>query len=209
MMNRFVLGVLLVEAVLAQTYEIAEPDFLEELESSKERVIAFLETKKEELKEKIENFKGEALSPAKKRRVYYVDPTYCLEENIYYQKNGRWEVLYPKGYCFNPLDYISYDPPPMMVFNPCIEGEREWVRDYIKGKEAMLIASGCPIKEVSKQGWDRPVYYLLPELKRRLRLRHTVSIISVDRERKAIKVEEIDVTSGGKGKVSRESRKYP
>ena len=185
----------------AEVYQIAEPDLLEELEAQKDRAISYLEGGRKELREKIENFEGERLAPASENRTYYIDPTYCLEENIYYRKDGRWEVLYPKGYCFNPVDYIPHDPPPMVVFNPCRKEEREWVEDYLRNTVAVLVASGCPLREVRSQNWKVPVYYLLPDLKKRLRLEHTISVISIDRRRKAIKVEVIDASSGGKGGV--------
>ena len=209
MMKRAFLGALLMGIAMAQTYEIAEPDLLKELEARKDGVISYLERRRGELEEKIENFEGERLTPASENRTYYIDPTYCLEENIYYQKNEKWEILYPKGYCFNPIDYLPYDPPSMVVFNPCREEERKWVNDYVKDRIAILIVSGCPIKEVSRQGWERPVYYLLPELKERLYLKHTVSIISIDREKKAIKVEEVNVASGSERKVSGKGKGNP
>ncbi|HIC97901.1 MAG TPA: hypothetical protein EYP11_05850 [Aquificaceae bacterium] len=183
----------------AAVYEIAEPDLLEEIESVSARI-----SLPEILKGEMENFSGAQLRPSEKSRVRYIDPTYCLEENIYYEKEeGNWEVLYPKGYCFNPIDYVPYDPPPMVVFNPCREEEREWVRKFLKEKRALLIASGCSIREVRKQNWDVPIYYLFPYLKEKLRLQHTISLISVDRERRAIKVEEIKVdTARGEGRAS-------
>ncbi len=210
MMRRGILGVLFMGVAgvaMARTYEIAEPDLLQELKNSRDEVIAFLEKGRKKLKEKVEDYEGEELTPAKKNRTYYVDPTYCLEEDIYYREGNKWRVLYPKGYCFNPVDYIPYNPPPMVVFNPCRKKEREWVEDYIKDKTALLVVSGCPVRKVSRQGWKVPVYYLLPELREKLHLSHTVSVISVDRERKAVRVEEIDVTAGSKGKAPAKSKR--
>lgn len=183
--------------VFAGVYEIAEPDLLEELEAQKDRIISHLERKKSELKERIESFEGERLSPAKENRTYYIDPTYCLEENIYYQKDGRWEILYPKGYCFNPIDYIPYDPPPMVVFNPCREEERKWVKENYP--DAIFVSTGCPLKEVRKLGIT--TYFLTSELKEKLRLTETVSVVKVSRKKKLIEVEVVKVggdRSGGK-----------
>lgn len=177
-----------------KVYEIVEPDLLSEIERSKDRAISLMRREIEKAREKMENFKGEVLTPAKKRRVFYIDPTYCLEESIWAWQGNSLQVLYPKGYCFNPISYLQVDPPPMVVFNPCRKEEKAWVERFIKqNKNAVLVASGCPLKEVISQGWQVPVYYLLPDLKQKLRLRHTISIVSVDRSKKAIKVEEIDV----------------
>jgi len=95
----------------------------------------------------------------------------------------------------------------LQVFNPCRKEEREWVKRYLeKKKSVILVASGCPLREVLSQGWSVPVFYLLPDLKGKLSLRHTISLVSVDRKRKAIKVEEIDASAGSEGKSSGESK---
>ncbi len=183
--------VMLFTFAFAQTYDIAEPDFLEEIESKKDYVVSYLKEEVKRIKEEMENFEGEVLTPARENRVYYIDPTYCLEEDIYYPEGNEWKILYPKGYCFNPVEYIPYEPPPLVVFNPCRKAEREWVHEFMEENEVILVASGCPVKEVRKQSWEVPVYYLLPYLKKKLGLKHTVSVVSIDKERKAIRVEEI------------------
>jgi len=193
-MIALVLLLLLVGTVSGKVYEIAEPDLLEEIEKAKEKTLLVLRRELSKAQERLQDFKGEVLTPAKRRRVYYVDPTYCLEEDIYRLEGNSWKVLYPKGYCFNPISYIPYAPPPMVVFNPCRKEEKKWVEEYLKKeKNAILVASGCPLKEVNAMGWQVPVYYLLPDLKKKLKLRHTISIVSVDRSKKAIKVEEVSV----------------
>ncbi len=184
-----------------ELYEIAEPDLLEEIRMRAES----LTIPSQELKEKIESHEGFYLPPAKESKVYEVDPTYCLEEDIYYMNGDRWEVLYPKGYCFNPIDYIPYEPPPMVVFNPCRKEEREWVLK--RHGEAILVSTGCSLRKVREMGLK--VYFLTEELVRKLSLEGTVSVIRVDRGRRKIVVEVVDVDSGGKrgssGEVHREA----
>jgi len=182
---------------MGKVYEIAEPDLLEEIEGRKEKVVSFMKKEVSRMREEIENYSGEELEPAKKHRVFYVDPTYCLEQDIYYEDKGEWKVLYPKGYCFNPVDYIPYIPPSMVIFNPCREAEREYVKKLLEKGNYILIASGCSVKEVNSQGWEHPVYYLTSELKEKLLLKKTPSIVSVDRKKRAIKVEEVYVAGEG------------
>ncbi|HHJ63329.1 MAG TPA: hypothetical protein ENJ61_00315 [Aquifex aeolicus] len=186
-------SLLMLSFAFAGVYEIAEPDLLEELEAQKGRIISHLERMKSELKERIESFEGEKLFPAAENRTYYIDPTYCLEENIYYREKGKWKVLYPKGYCFNPIDYIPYEPPPMVVFNPCREEERRWVKKNYP--EAVYVSTGCPIRNVRKLGVK--TYFLTPELKEKLRLTETVSVVRISREKGLIEVEVVRVGAGG------------
>ena len=186
-----------------EVYEIAEPDLLEEIEARKEEVFEKIEEVRKEVRETIENYKGEELVPAEKNRKYVIDPTYCLEEDVYYldEENNEWKVLYPKGYCFNPLYYVPYTPPPMVVFNPCRKEEREWVLERFSSENAILVSTGCPLKEVKKLGLT--TYFLTPELKEKLRLKETVSVVSVNEKKKVIEVEVFRVDAGrGKGRAS-------
>jgi len=200
MKKLWILLFLLSGVTIGKVYEIAEPDLLEELENSKDKAISYLRKETERLRKKLEDFTGEILTPAKEETVRYFYPTYCLKKDILYRDGEEWRVLYPKGYCFNPVEYIPYDPPPMVVFNPCRKEEREWVKEYLeKNGSALLVVSGCPIREVSSQNWNVPVYYLLPYIKERFSLRHTISVLSIDRKKKAIRIEEISV-SGRRGK---------
>jgi len=179
-----------------QLYEIAEPDAFEEIGS------AFREGKigevVEETRRRVEDYSGEELPPAEESYTYEVDPTYCLEENIYYREGESWRVLYPEGYCFNPIEYVPYDPPPMVIFNACRKEEREKVSEIVKGMDSyMLVSSGCPVRRVSEIYRGIPVYILTPELRRKLDLRHTISLVLVDRERGRIRVEVLG--AGGSG----------
>ena len=45
------------------------------------------------------------MQPARKERTFLVDMTYTLDRDIADEKGN---VVYPKGYTFNPLDYITY-----------------------------------------------------------------------------------------------------
>ncbi len=176
----------------AEVYEIAEPDLLEEIRLEREKFLKEQERVRTELKERIESLTGEELRPAGKNRKYVVDPTYCLEENIYYRERGKWKVLYPKGYCFNPIHYILHEPPPMVVFNPCRESERRWVKKNYP--EAIYVSTGCPLRNVRKLGVK--TYFLTPELREKLRLTETVSVVRVSREKGLIEVEVVRVGAG-------------
>jgi conjugal transfer pilus assembly protein TraW len=200
---KFFTGLVAVMVLSGTTYEIAEPDLLEEIREREEEAVRRIEEKVREIRSRLRNFRGEELTPAKRNRTYYVDPTYCLEENIYRKEGEEWKVLYPAGYCFNPVEYITHLPPPMVVFNPCREEEVLWVKEYLKENPfVLLVASGCPLEKVSSQDWDLPVYYLLKNLKEKLSLSETISVISLDPEKKKIRVEVIDASGGSGRKAS-------
>jgi len=176
------------QVAMGATYEIAEPDLLEEI---KNREGIFLK-KVREFSASIREPAGRSLIPARKNRVRYINPEYCLEENIFaYEKNSRY-ILYPEGFCFNPLDYIPYTPPKIIVFNPCRENEVKRVKQ-IADEESILVSAGCPIHKI--RNLDRPVYLLTEELVKKLSLKHTISVISVEGSK--IRVEEIKVDDSG------------
>ena len=185
--NLILLLLLILSPALSRVYEIAEPDLLEEIEAGIEVFRKNMEKIRKEFKNRIENFTGEVLPFAEKDRKYSVDPSYCLEKDIYYREEGEWKILYPKGYCFNPIDYLPYTPPPMVVFNPCRKEEREYVEKQYRNREVIFVSTGCPIKRVRKLGLK--TYFLTKEIKDRFRLKETISIISVNKEKALIEVE--------------------
>ena len=191
--------------VLAETYPVAEPDPIEEIT----RIAKQKETRiKEYIKtagEKIWKYKAVYLPPASENTTRYIDPTYCLDRDIKIpvtDKNNRikgWKILYPKGYCFNPLDYITVTPPPMVIFNACREQELKYVEKviYPDYPDAIYIIAGCDlqnINKVAKKSFLQNLhwYFLTNYLKRRLNLRYTLSIVIVSH--KKIKIREIKVS---------------
>jgi len=161
-------------------YEIAEPDLLEEIESKKEKVLKLLKNLKPSLPEPV------YLKPAKRNYSYTVDPTYCLEEPIYAYRDGRYEVLYPAGYCFNPLFYVPTGAPPIIVFDPCSEEQAKKVKGLLKRRpNALLLSAGC----LKGNFEGKAVYPLSEALVKRLALKETVSVVVPDYEEGVIKVE--------------------
>jgi len=194
-MERVFTLLLLPVFVLGAVYEISEPDLLEEIESQKQEAFVKIRAYINRQKKIIENFEGEKLTPAKKYSVYEIDPTYCLEENIYTLENNKWKVLYPKGFCFNPVLYLP-KPPPIVVFNACKKEELLTLKKILKNlKNYILVSSGCPLREIKKLKFEKPVYLLTKELLESFRLKHTLSVISVDKQKGVIRVEEIPASS--------------
>jgi hypothetical protein len=82
------------------------PDALTEIEASAAKINMTEIVKL--ARDKAQNFKPDnpvSLEPAKQNRTFKVHMSYTLEFDI---PDGKGGVLYPKGYSFNPLDYVTY-----------------------------------------------------------------------------------------------------
>lgn len=179
-------------------YNIAEPDLLEEIEKKKNEAVKRLMKEEEKAKERMYSFSGVYLPPSKKNYVYYVDPTFTLQEDIpKVDRNGIVGILYKRGTKINPIDYMTVKPPPMIIFNACDERERFVVKKLIKDKNLisyMLVSTGCSLKNIEKNKIDiqmggRPIYMVTQELYNKLQLKNTISFVDVDKDRRAIRIE--------------------
>lgn len=200
MRKSFLLALCLTGLFANNTYEIKEQDFISEIESKKDIVASKLEEEKNRQSEKIENYTGEILSKAPISNIFTIDPTFTLDKDIpKYNKVGQQiGVLYKKGYKFNPIEYMTIVPPNMLVFNACDEKEGNYINTLIKqyesnSKDYMLVNSGCKNKDVKTSSFSKKVYFLTKEMIDKFQLKHTVSIISVNKDKKRIVVEEVNV----------------
>ncbi len=114
------------------------------------------------------------LPMAKHDRTFMVDPTYTLPFDI---PDGKGGILYPKGYTFNPLDYVSL--PDILVF---IDGadrrQLEWFQKspYAKTLNVMLLLTGGSYPEV-EQKLQRPVFYAPEKIIKRFRIEVVPSVL--------------------------------
>ena len=173
-------------------YRIAEPDARKELEDKaassdlKERI------KKEEIANKIKRYRPSNvvnLPPAKKDRTSLVDMTYTLEFDI---PDGKGGVLYPKGFIFNPLDYIPFSRT-IVVLNGAAENEVDWfmASEYYRRTDVLVLVTDGMWKELMHR-FKRNVFYLTEPVRTRFRLSSTPSVI-VKKDNKYMEVREIHV----------------
>jgi conjugal transfer pilus assembly protein TraW len=109
--------------------------------------------------EKIKNYRPEgmeALPAAVKDRVFSVDMTYTLDFDI---PDGKGGIIYPRGYRFNPLDYI-FLPNILVVIDGADARQVKWFQlsSYAKDTRVMLLLSGGSYKAVMEK-LKRPVFY--------------------------------------------------
>lgn len=119
--------------ILGKTYDFAEPDIYNSIKSyinnnkplikKQEKIIA------KKIKKKILNMKPKVtkiLPSADKNITYAIDTTYELEFDIP-DTNGN--IIYPKGYRFNPLNYTQI-PYETIFINAEKKEELEWAKQY-------------------------------------------------------------------------------
>ena len=129
-------------------------------------------------KEKANNYKPadlKKLTPALKNNIFYPDMTYTNPNDIY---DNKGNIIYPKGFKFNPLDYqtIHYQ---MIIINGNSEKELNWLieNNYIDNIKYMILLSDGNYKEVGEK-IKQPVFYAMPKITEKFNLEHTPSIIT-------------------------------
>lgn len=172
-------------------YQIAEPDALKEFEDK----AASMDKKsidKEETTRKIETYRPSnlvSLPPAKKDRTFPVDMTYKLKFDI---PDGKGGILYPKGFAFNPLEYVPFSRT-IVVLNGAAENEVDWfvASEYYKRADVMLLITDGKWKDLMGR-LKKNVFYLTEPIATRFRVSATPSVI-VKKDNKFMEVREIHV----------------
>lgn len=183
-----ILPILLFSSTLVKTYQtgetfdFAENDMIEEIkkqiENNKPQIEAKIEEYKKTAKEKANNYKPadlKELTPSIKNNTFYPDMTYTNPNDIY---DNKGNIIYPKGFKFNPLDYqtIHYQ---MIMINGNSKEEIEWLikNNYLDNIKYMILLSDGNYKEVGEK-LNQPVFYAMPKITEKFNLQHTPSIIT-------------------------------
>ena len=103
-----------------------------------------------------------------------VDLTHTLEEDLV---DAQGTILYPRGFTFNPLRYISLTGA-LVVIDGSDPEQVAWFKgsSYGSNRRALLLLSGglaAPLRDELR----RPVAYLTEDIVRRLQLRAVPSIV--------------------------------
>ena len=156
------------------TYQISEKDALAEIEARARQV----DWNKVLDKKKVENYQGPPdrmnLPRAKLSRSFLVDMTYTTEIDV---PDGKGGILYPKGYTFNTLDYVTY-PKTLVVINGSDPEQVKWLAgsEYDKRLDVTLLLTEGNFKTVAKKV-SRPVFYADRKIIERFELKALPSII--------------------------------
>ncbi len=161
-------------------YDIVEKDALKEVEEKAKSVDFSKAVDRNALVKKAKTFTPEdvkemkAISPARKDRTFLVDMTYTLERDI---KDDKGNIVYPAGYTFNPLTYVSY-PRTLVILNGKRPEDVRWFKEssYAKDAQVTLLLTDGPYSELSRS-LKRPVFYASAKLIEVFRIQAVPSVV--------------------------------
>ncbi len=160
-----------------KTYPIVEEDMLTMLQKRLSKVdMSKVFTKKKVIEafHRYEHKLSSDLPTVKKGKVYKVNTVYTLNRNIY---DGRGNILYPKGYTFDPLNYITVLKT-YVILDASDKRQTKWFRKskyYQSGMSEVLITKGDVLSLENK--WSMPIFYASKYILRRLDIKAVPSVV--------------------------------
>ena len=122
-----------------------------------------------------------------------MDMTYTLQIDI---PDGKGGVLYPKGYTFNPLDYINFTKILVVINGNDPEQVKWFAASEYKGRvDVMLLLTEGHYGHMGKK-LDVPLFYADSQIVERLHLAAVPSVVK--QEGKEMVVREIAVPRGAR-----------
>ena len=123
-----------------------------------------------------------ALPRATKDTTTMVDLTHTLEQDV---QDANGQVLYPAGFTFNPLRYVSLSGA-LVVIDGSDPEQVAWFKGspYAANHRALLLLSGglaAPLRDELR----RPVAYLTKDIAQRLQVRAAPSVV-VERDNQLV-----------------------
>ena len=114
------------------------------------------------------------LPRATKDMTTMVDLTHTLEQDV---QDANGQVLYPAGFTFNPLRYVSLSGA-LVVIDGSDPEQVAWFKGspYGSNRRALLLLSGG-LASTLRDELRRPIAYLTEDIARRLQLRAVPSIV--------------------------------
>jgi len=162
---------------VGNVYPVVEPDALAEIREAAARVDWEKVIDRQQKLTMIKKFRPRDLHPlpaATADRSFLVDMTYTLDADI---PDGKGGGLYPKGFTFNPLDYVKLTSL-LVIIDAGDPQQIEWFKSspYVEDYRTRLILSGGDYYDLAQE-LDRPVFYLVDTVARRLQLAVVPSVI--------------------------------
>ena len=168
------LGMIKNLGTVGETYPIVEPDVVVEL---KEQAAKTKKLSDDEFREQMKSYQPEDLHHlprATRDRTFLVDMTYTLDRDLL---DGDGKVIYPRGFTFNPLDYVSFSGG-MLVIDGSDPMQVKWFTKtpYAKNHRVRLLLSGGYAYKLIEE-LKRSVFYLTDEIADRLQLAAVPSLV--------------------------------
>lgn len=174
-------------STIGRTWPIAEPDAMAEIEARASRAPSL--ASRLGPRASWSALQAAPLGQSRVDRVRSFVPFYTVEQDIRLP-DGR--LLYPKGFTFNPLDYVSL-PQRLVIVHPRDLG---WALKQARFSDFILLTAGDALDLSERSG--RPLFILEERVKERLGL--TVAPVIVAQEGKKLVLTEYAPlrTAGGR-----------
>jgi len=178
--------------VVGETYPIVEPDVVVELKAQAAKTKKLSDV---EFREQVKIYQPEDLHHlprATRDRTFLVDMTYTLDRDLL---DGDGKVIYPRGFTFNPLDYVSFSGG-ILVIDGSDPTQVKWFTKipYANNHRIRLLLSGGYAYKLIEE-LKRSVFYLTDEIADRLQLAAVPSLV-IQQDKKLL-VREFLVTEEG------------
>lgn len=166
-------GVIKNLGTVGETYPIIEPDIIAEL---KENAVQH-QLSREEIVQRIRTYRPhnlQHLPRAGEDKTTLVDMTYTLDRDLL---DGDGKVLYPKGFTFNPLDYVPFTGG-MVVLDATDPKQMKWFKNspYFDNHLARLFITGGSAQDLVN-AFKRPVFYLTEPIATRLKIEAVPAVV--------------------------------
>ena len=181
------------------TYPVAEKDAIEEIQEKADKTDWGKHFNKEKVEAAVKGYRPEnivRLPRAEEDRTFKVDMSYTLGFDI---PDGKGGILYPKGYTFNPLDYVQW-PNVLVVIDGSDKDQVGWFASspYLTDYRTMLLISDGGFWDLSHR-LKQPVFYATRQIAERFQLKAVPSVIQQSGNYMEIK----EIAIHGKDKKSR------
>ncbi len=186
--------------VVGKTWPVVEQDITIELKSTVREKLDRAITDIQKNVKKYQPSEGLYRLPVcKKNTSFTVDMTWTLTRDL---RDNKGKVIYPKGYRFNPLQYVPFSQI-IVVIDATDSDQVTWFKQSLYSTDSrvlLLLSDGYAFEMMSEL--KRPVYYLSKTIAERLKLRVVPSVIS--RVNKEMEVFEFDTRGWAKRKENNE-----
>ncbi|MFH1674848.1 MAG: hypothetical protein ABIF87_15710 [Pseudomonadota bacterium] len=182
--------------MFGMTYPVAEKDAIEEIKEKADKTDWSKHFNKEKIEETVKGYRPDniaRLPRAAEDRTFQVDMSYTLDFDI---PDGKGGILYPKGYTFNPLDYVQW-PNVMVVIDGSDEDQVRWFTSsqYLTDYRTTLLISDGGFWDLS-HSLKRPVFYATRQIAERFQLKAVPSVIR--QSGRYMEIKEIEINSKDK-----------
>ena len=179
--------------VVGKTYPIIEKNAVTQMKDAAAQVDWGKVLDKKKLEKAIHDFKPKEtvyLPKASRERTRLVDISYTNPDDI---RDVHGKLLYPKGYTFNPLDYVTF-PNTIIVLNGADKDQVKWFKSLPNNTDikVMLIVTDGSYFDLGEE-LGRPVFFISSLIAKRFQLEYVPSIIQ--QKGNMMEVKEIDVES--------------